>query len=113
MHKSDPNRVTNKNQLNEAQEMAAYLVAQRGTRGAADLLRWTMADMSRISNGKWNEIRLYPEHLAALRLAHDVVENDTYLLDQIRAALNEVTEMAGEFARNLAHVRRMVRKVTR
>lgn len=113
MKRIDPNRINDPDLKREAQECAAYLVELRGTRGTAAWLHWTMADVSRMANGKWNEIKLYPDQLNTLRLARDLAADDNGLVDPIRTAMKEFTEDIGALSRKATMIRRMVRKVTR
>jgi hypothetical protein len=70
-----------------------------------------MADISRIARGRWGEIKLYPEHIAALKLAHDIVERDTYLRDEARAMLIELSAEFGGVTKKITALRRVLRKL--
>lgn len=110
----DPNRIKdNDERLKIAQDAAVYLVSQRGTRGAAKLLEWSMADISRIANAKWREIRMYPETVEALLFAQMVVMNDESLVAPLRDELREFSREVGAVARRSARIRGMIKKVTR
>jgi hypothetical protein len=113
MKRIDPNRIKDPDLMREAQECAKFLVDLRGTRGTASWLHWTMADVSRMANGKWNEIKLYPDQLKTLQLARDLAADDNGLVDPIRVAMKEFTEDIGTLSRKATMIRRMVRKVTR
>lgn len=114
-HRSkDPNRLKDNDQrLVEAQEAANYLVDKRGTRGAASLLEWTQADISRISRGKWREIKMYPETVEALLFAYTVVANDESLIAPLRDELREFSREVGAVAKRAAKIRGMIKRVTR
>lgn len=110
----DPNRINDGDKrLDDAQKAAAYLVKQRGTRGAAKLLEWSMADISRIANSKWKEIRMYPETVEALLMAQMLVENDESLIAPLRDDLKEFTRELGAVVRRSAKIRGRIKKVTR
>lgn len=110
----DPNRIKdNDDRLKAAQDAAAYLVSQRGTRGAAKLLEWSMADISRIANARWREIRMYPETVEALLNAQALVENDESLIAPLREELREFVREVGAVARRSARIRKMIKRVTR
>lgn len=114
MKKNDPTRITPPDErLTEACEIAEYLVAKRGTRAIAQMLQWTMADVSRIANAKWREIRIYPEHLIALRLAHDIVRYDDKLIEPLRTELHELNAEIGALGRRVTSVRKKISKVAR
>ena len=99
--------------LELAQQAGAYLVKQRGVRGAAKLLGWTMADMSRISNAQWKQIRMYPSTVETLLMAQTLVENDEKLIAPLRDEFREFAREAGATARREARIRGMIKKVTR
>lgn len=110
----DPNRLKDDDKrLKDAQDAAAYLVEQRGTRGAAKLLEWTMADISRISNAQWKQIRMYPETVEALLMAQKLVENDESLIAPLRDELKEFSREVGAVVRRASRIRGMIKKVTR
>lgn len=110
----DPNRIKDgDDRLNQAQDAASYLVSQRGTRGAASLLEWTMADISRIANGQWTQIRMYPETLEALLFAQAVVSNDEALIAPLRDELREFSREVGAVVRRASKIRKMIGRVTR
>lgn len=110
----DPNRIKETDErLNQAQEAAAYLVNQRGTRGAASLLEWSMADISRIANGKWKEIRVYPETVEALLFAQALVSNDESLVSPLKDELKEFSREVGAVVRRASRIRKMISKITR
>jgi hypothetical protein len=116
MHKrtADPSRLKDGDQrLTDAMEAANYLVEQRGTRGAATLLEWTQADLSRIANGKWKEIKMYPETVEALLFAYAVVSNDVALIDPLRDELREFSRELGALVKRSAKIRGMIKRVTR
>ena len=110
----DPNRIKDgDSRLNQAQEAASYLVLQRGTRGAASLLEWSMADISRIANGKWKEIRMYPETVEALLFAQAMVSHDESLIAPLRDELKEFSRELGAAVRRAARIRKMISRITR
>ena len=113
MKRIDPNRITDADLKQEAQDCASYLVQCRGVRGTAAWLHWTMADVSRMSNGKWNQIKLYPDQLNTLRLARDLAADDEGLVEPIKTAIKEFTGDIGALSHKATLIRRMVRKVTR
>lgn len=111
---NDPNRIkSGDDRLTAAQDAAAYLVSQRGTRGAASLLGWTMADISRIANGKWGEIKMYPETVEALMFAQSVLAHDESLIAPLRDELREFSREVGAVAKRAAKIRKMIQRVTR
>ena len=110
----DPNRIKdNDPRLTEAQEAANYLVEQRGTRNAATLLSWSAADISRIANGKWKEIRMYQETVEALLFAQAVVSNDENLIAPLRDELREFNREVGAVVRRASRIRKMIKMITR
>lgn len=110
----DPNRIKDTDErLNQAQEAASYLVSQRGTRGAASLLEWSMADISRIANGRWKEIRMYPETVEALLFAQALVSNDESLVAPLRDELKEFSRELGALVRRSSRIRKMIKRITR
>jgi len=110
----DPNRIkVNDPRLAEAMEAASYLVEQRGTRGAAALLEWPASDISRISNGKWNEIKMYPETVEALLFAYAVVSHDESLVAPLREELREFNREVGAVVRRASKIRKMIGRITR
>lgn len=110
----DPNRIKETDErLTQAQEAASYLVNQRGTRGAASLLEWSMADISRIANGKWKEIRVYPETVEALLFAQALVSNDESLVAPLRDELKEFSRELGALVRRSSRIRKMISRITR
>lgn len=110
----DPNRIKDSDsRLAQAQEAASYLVSQRGTRGAASLLEWSMADISRIANGKWKEIRVYPETLEALLFAQALVSHDEALIAPLRDELKEFSRELGAAVRRASRIRKMISRITR
>jgi hypothetical protein len=116
MHKrtADPSRLRDTDErLTDAMEAAQYLVEHRGTRGAALLLEWTQADLSRIANARWREIKMYPETVEALLLAYTVVANDAALIDPVRVELHEFSRELGALVKRAAKIRGMIKKVTR
>lgn len=111
---TDPNRLKDGDpRLDDAQSAAAYLVEQRGVRGAAKLLEWTMADMSRISNAQWKQIRMYPETVEVLLMAQTLVVNDASLIEPLRDELREFSREVGAVVKRAATIRGMIKKVTR
>jgi len=111
---NDPLRIkVGDDRLNQAQEAAAFLAEKRGVRGAAGLLDWSMADISRIANGKWTEIKMYPETVEALLLAYSVVANDVALIDPIKSELAEFSREVGAVVRRAARIRKMIKRVNR
>lgn len=111
---TDPQRIKDGDErLNQAKDAAAYLVSQRGTRGAASLLDWSMADISRIANGKWKEIRMYPDTVEALLFAQDVVSRDESLVAPLRDELREFQREVGAVVRRASRIRGMIKKITR
>lgn len=110
----DPNRLKDGDKrLDQAQKAASYLVKQRGVRGAAKLLEWTMADISRISNAQWNQIRMYPETIDAILMAQTLVSNDESLIAPLRDELREFTREIGAAMKRANRIRGMIKKVTR
>lgn len=110
----DPNRLKDTDQrLQEAQDAANYLVDQRGTRNAAALLEWSAADISRIANGKWKEIRMYPATVEALLFAQMVVSNDEALIAPLRDELREFSREVGAVVKRSARIRKMIKQITR
>ena len=110
----DPNRIKNNDpRLKQAQDSAVYLVEQRGTRGAAQLLGWSAADISRIARGKWNEIRMYPATLEALLFVCSVVQNDESLVAPLRDELHEFSRELGAIVKRASSIRKMISRITR
>jgi hypothetical protein len=110
----DPNRIKENDQrLIVAKNAASYLVDQRGTRGAASLLEWSIADINRIANGKWKEIRMYPETVEALLFAEAVVSHDESLIAPLRDELKEFNREVGAVVRRASRIRKMIKGITR
>ena len=111
---TDPSRLKDTDpRLQDAFEAACYLVDQRGTRGAASLLQWSMADISRIANCKWKEIRMYPETVEALLFASAMVSRDEALIAPLRDELREFNREVGAVVKRAARIRKMITRVTR
>ena len=110
----DPNRLKKGDErLTQAQEAARYMADKRGVRNTAALLEWSAADISRIANGQWDKIRMYPETVEALLLAYTVVANDSNLIEPLKGELTEFSRELGALVRRSSRIRKMIKAIKR
>ena len=111
MRRDDPQRITDKKRLDEAQRMMTEMIELRSMREIATLLGWTPPDVSRIAHGQWKQIRVYPEQLFAMRIAYEIVKKYEKLTNEARALSEKLALQNGQMAKTSASLRRLLRKM--